>query len=86
MPLEGGSETLTTPLGPLVLQVADLTMGDLLVHAPVTWINPPSALVKSKKDPELAAFGTVSRAAPEERRRALSSSASAVITTASFTS
>ena len=45
---------------PLVFQVADLTMGDLLVHAPVTWINPPSALVKSKKDPELAAFGTVS--------------------------
>ncbi|CAL8306031.1 unnamed protein product [Gadus morhua 'NCC'] len=37
-------------------RVADLTMGDLLVHKPVTWINPPSALVKSKKDPELAAF------------------------------
>ena len=47
-----------------MFQVADLTMGDLLVHKPVTWINPPSALVKSKKDPELAAFGTASASHP----------------------
>ncbi|KAJ3589391.1 hypothetical protein NHX12_010236, partial [Muraenolepis orangiensis] len=37
-------------------EVADLSMGDLLTHVPVTWLNPPSSLVKSKKDPELAAF------------------------------
>lgn len=38
-------------------QVADLSMGDLLLHSTVVWINPPASLVKSKKDPELAAFG-----------------------------
>lgn len=32
-------------------------MGDLLLHATVVWINPPSSLMKGKKDPELAAFG-----------------------------
>ncbi|XP_028277732.1 T-lymphoma invasion and metastasis-inducing protein 1 isoform X3 [Parambassis ranga] len=37
-------------------EVADLSMGDLLLHSTVVWINPPSSLVKSKKDPELAAF------------------------------
>ncbi|KAM4620970.1 rho guanine nucleotide exchange factor TIAM1-like [Polymixia lowei] len=37
-------------------EVADLSMGDLLLHATVVWINPPSSLVKGKKDPELAAF------------------------------
>lgn len=38
-------------------QVADLSMGDLLLHCTVVWINPPAFLVKSKKDPDLAAFG-----------------------------
>lgn len=38
-------------------QVADLSMGDLLLHSTVVWINPPASLCKSKKDPELAAFG-----------------------------
>ena len=32
-------------------------MGDLLLHSSVVWINPPAALVKGKKDPDLAAFG-----------------------------
>ncbi|KAJ0061548.1 hypothetical protein NL108_005699, partial [Boleophthalmus pectinirostris] len=36
--------------------VPDLSMGDLLLHSTVSWINAPSTLVKSKKDPELAAF------------------------------
>ncbi|KAK1800396.1 hypothetical protein P4O66_005633 [Electrophorus voltai] len=36
--------------------VADLSMGDLLLHTTVAWINPSSFLVKGKKDPELAAF------------------------------
>ena len=40
-----------------VSQVADLSMGDLLLHSSVVWINPPAALVKGKKDPDLAAFG-----------------------------
>ncbi|XP_038564223.1 T-lymphoma invasion and metastasis-inducing protein 1 isoform X3 [Micropterus salmoides] len=37
-------------------EVADLSMGDLLLHCTVVWINPPAYLVKSKKDTELAAF------------------------------
>ncbi|XP_030602270.1 T-lymphoma invasion and metastasis-inducing protein 1-like [Archocentrus centrarchus] len=37
-------------------EVADLSMGDLLLHSTVAWINPPASLVKSKKDPDLAAF------------------------------
>ncbi|KAI4892120.1 hypothetical protein NFI96_017602 [Prochilodus magdalenae] len=37
-------------------EVADLSMGDLLLHATVAWINPPASLMKGKKDPELAAF------------------------------
>ncbi|KAK5917905.1 hypothetical protein CgunFtcFv8_002715 [Champsocephalus gunnari] len=37
-------------------EVADLSMGDLLLHSTVVWINPPSSLTKSKKDPDLAAF------------------------------
>lgn len=32
-------------------------MGDLLLHCTVVWINPPASLVKSKKHPDLAAFG-----------------------------
>lgn len=40
-------------------QVADLSMGDLLLHCTVVWINAPASLVKGKKDPELAAFGTI---------------------------
>lgn len=38
-------------------QVADLSMGDLLLHCTVAWLNPPASLVKSKKEPHLAAFG-----------------------------
>lgn len=38
-------------------QVADLSMGDLLLHTTVTWPNPPASLGKWKKEPELAAFG-----------------------------
>lgn len=34
-------------------------MGDLLLHSTVSWINAPAILVKSKKDPDLAAFGKV---------------------------
>ncbi|XP_056267365.1 rho guanine nucleotide exchange factor TIAM1-like isoform X2 [Pseudoliparis swirei] len=37
-------------------EVADLSMGDLLLHATVVWINPPGFLVKGKKDPDMAAF------------------------------
>lgn len=39
-------------------QVADLSMGDLLLHTTVIWLNPPASLGKWKKEPELAAFGT----------------------------
>lgn len=38
-------------------QVADLSMGDLLLHNSVTWINPPASLGKWKKEPQIAAFG-----------------------------
>ncbi|XP_059542282.1 rho guanine nucleotide exchange factor TIAM1 isoform X6 [Myotis daubentonii] len=37
-------------------EVADLSMGDLLLHTMVTWPNPPASLGKWKKEPELAAF------------------------------
>ncbi|XP_058483251.1 rho guanine nucleotide exchange factor TIAM1-like isoform X1 [Solea solea] len=37
-------------------EVADLSMGDLLLHSAVVWLNPPASLFKSKKDPDLAAF------------------------------
>ncbi|TRY83145.1 hypothetical protein DNTS_020657 [Danionella cerebrum] len=37
-------------------EVADLSMGDLLLHDTIVWINPPSSLLKGKRDPELAAF------------------------------
>ena len=33
-------------------------MGDLLLHATVAWLNPPSSLGKWKKEPQLATFGT----------------------------
>ncbi|KAI4548618.1 hypothetical protein MG293_000948 [Ovis ammon polii] len=38
-------------------EVADLSMGDLLLHTTVIWPNPPASLGKWKKEPELAAFG-----------------------------
>lgn len=38
-------------------QVADLSMGDLLLHTSVTWLNPSASLGKWKKEPQLAAFG-----------------------------
>lgn len=38
-------------------QVADLSMGDLLLHNTVTWINPPASLGKWKKEPQMATFG-----------------------------
>ncbi|XP_034556948.1 T-lymphoma invasion and metastasis-inducing protein 1-like [Notolabrus celidotus] len=37
-------------------EVADLSMGDLLLHTTVSWINPPTSLGKWKKEPQLAAF------------------------------
>uniref|UniRef100_A0A8C1XMI3 TIAM Rac1 associated GEF 1b n=1 Tax=Cyprinus carpio TaxID=7962 RepID=A0A8C1XMI3_CYPCA len=37
-------------------EVADLSMGDLLLHTNVTWINPSSSLGKCKKEPQLATF------------------------------
>ncbi|XP_047449508.1 rho guanine nucleotide exchange factor TIAM1-like [Mugil cephalus] len=37
-------------------EVADLSMGDLLLHNSVTWINPPASLGKWKKEPQLATF------------------------------
>uniref|UniRef100_A0A8D1A9P0 TIAM Rac1 associated GEF 1 n=1 Tax=Sus scrofa TaxID=9823 RepID=A0A8D1A9P0_PIG len=37
-------------------EVADLSMGDLLLHTTVIWPNPPPSLGKWKKEPELAAF------------------------------
>ncbi|KAF4791651.1 T-lymphoma invasion and metastasis-inducing protein 2 [Turdus rufiventris] len=40
-------------------EVADLSMGDLLLHNTVIWLNPPASLGKWKKEPELAAFGLV---------------------------
>nr|XP_046245601.1 rho guanine nucleotide exchange factor TIAM1-like isoform X2 [Scatophagus argus] len=37
-------------------EVADLSMGDLLLHTNVTWINPPVSLGKWKKEPQMATF------------------------------
>ncbi|KAM5280992.1 rho guanine nucleotide exchange factor TIAM1 isoform 3-T3 [Ctenodactylus gundi] len=37
-------------------EVADLSMGDLLLHTTVVWLNPPASLGKWKKEPDLAAF------------------------------
>ncbi|XP_038140942.1 T-lymphoma invasion and metastasis-inducing protein 1-like isoform X4 [Cyprinodon tularosa] len=37
-------------------EVLDLSMGDLLLHSTVVWMNAPTHISKSKKDPELAAF------------------------------
>ncbi|KAM4727189.1 rho guanine nucleotide exchange factor TIAM1-like [Anableps anableps] len=37
-------------------EVLDLSMGDLLLHSTVVWMNAPASFGKSKKDPELAAF------------------------------
>lgn len=39
------------------VQVADLSMGDLLLHTSVTWLNPSASLGKWKREPQLAAFG-----------------------------
>ncbi|XP_032889120.1 T-lymphoma invasion and metastasis-inducing protein 1 isoform X2 [Amblyraja radiata] len=36
--------------------VGDLSMGDLLLHSTISWLNPPPYFGKCKKDPELAAF------------------------------
>ncbi|XP_053772555.1 rho guanine nucleotide exchange factor TIAM1 isoform X3 [Desmodus rotundus] len=37
-------------------EVADLSMGDLLLHTTLTWLDPPATLGKWKKEPDLAAF------------------------------
>ncbi|MCJ8739800.1 hypothetical protein PDJAM_G00051430 [Pangasius djambal] len=37
-------------------EVADLSMGDLLLHTTLIWLNPPSSLGKWKKEPQLATF------------------------------
>jgi len=49
---------------PSALQVADLSMGDLLLHTSVIWLNPPASLGKWKKEPELAAFGMCQKTVP----------------------
>lgn len=52
---------LVQSLGYWCWQVADLSMGDLLLHNTVIWLNPPASLGKWKKEPELAAFGLYPR-------------------------
>ncbi|XP_034459426.1 T-lymphoma invasion and metastasis-inducing protein 1 isoform X2 [Hippoglossus hippoglossus] len=37
-------------------EVADLSMGDLLLHTSVTWLNPPASSGKWKKEPQIATF------------------------------
>ncbi|KAF7665307.1 hypothetical protein LDENG_00147850 [Lucifuga dentata] len=37
-------------------EVADLSMGDLLLHTSMTWINPPASSGKWKKEPQVATF------------------------------
>ncbi|XP_015817147.3 rho guanine nucleotide exchange factor TIAM1 isoform X1 [Nothobranchius furzeri] len=37
-------------------EVLDLSMGDLLLHLIVMWMNPPVSLARSKKGPELVTF------------------------------
>ncbi|XP_077397413.1 rho guanine nucleotide exchange factor TIAM1-like isoform X2 [Festucalex cinctus] len=37
-------------------EVADLSMGDLLLHTSVSWINPPASLGKWKKEPQMTTF------------------------------
>lgn len=53
-------------------QVADLSMGDLLLHNTVIWLNPPASLGKWKKEPELAAFGLYPRTFISDASRAAS--------------
>ncbi|CAB1426727.1 unnamed protein product [Pleuronectes platessa] len=37
-------------------EVADLSMGDLLLHTSVAWLNPPASSGKWKKEPQIATF------------------------------
>ncbi|XP_062242214.1 rho guanine nucleotide exchange factor TIAM1 isoform X1 [Platichthys flesus] len=37
-------------------EVADLSMGDLLLHTSVGWLNPPASSGKWKKEPQIATF------------------------------
>uniref|UniRef100_A0A8C1I9Z7 TIAM Rac1 associated GEF 1a n=1 Tax=Cyprinus carpio TaxID=7962 RepID=A0A8C1I9Z7_CYPCA len=49
-------------------EVADLSMGDLLLHDTVVWINPPSSLMKGKRDLELAAFSECLQSVSSQNR------------------
>lgn len=42
---------------PPVFQVTELSMGELLLHSPVAWLNPFLSLGKARKDLELTVFG-----------------------------
>lgn len=45
------------PPAPPVFQVTELSMGELLLHSPVAWLNPFLSLGKARKDLELTVFG-----------------------------
>lgn len=40
-----------------LIQVTELSMGELLMHSTVTWLNPFPSLGKARKDLELTVFG-----------------------------
>lgn len=46
---------------PPVFQVTELSMGELLLHSPVAWLNPFLSLGKARKDLELTVFGKYTR-------------------------
>lgn len=41
----------------VTIQVTELSMGELLMHSTVTWLNPFPSLGKARKDLELTVFG-----------------------------
>ncbi|XP_041851308.1 T-lymphoma invasion and metastasis-inducing protein 1-like isoform X2 [Melanotaenia boesemani] len=49
-------DQLITEQSSVKKEVADLSMGDLLLHNTVTWLNPPASLGKWKKEPQMATF------------------------------
>lgn len=40
-----------------LIQVTELSMGELLMHSTVSWLNPFPSLGKARKDLELTVFG-----------------------------
>jgi len=40
-----------------MIQVTELSMGELLMHSAVSWLNPFLSLGKARKDLELTVFG-----------------------------